>query len=122
MVVTATVTSVGIVGKTMSQSMMHELCDKCGKSLFMIHPDEQFNCQCPDESHTPLFVFDDEEEVARTSACQLKDLEVGDSFMFKDKKLTKRNNMGWALGVSNVVDVDGNFSHLHPTTYISLIH
>lgn len=122
MVVTAIVTSVGTVGNTMSQSMMYELCDKCGKSLFMIHPDEQFNCQCPDESHTPLFVFDDEEEVARTSACQLKDLEVGDSFIFNDKKFTKRNNMGWALGVGNVMDKDGNVSHLHPTTCISLIH
>jgi hypothetical protein len=30
--------------------------------------------------------------------------------------------MGWALGVGNVVDAAGNVSHLHPTTYISLIH
>lgn len=27
-----------------------ELCDKCGKSLGMIHPWPEFNCYCPDES------------------------------------------------------------------------
>ena len=107
----------------MSNSMMHELCDKCGKSLFMIHPDDQFNCRCPSESDASLFVFDeDEEDISRTCECQLKDLEVGESFIFNDKKFTKRNNMGWALGVSNIVDGDGNVSHLHPTTHISLIH
>lgn len=102
--------------------MFDELCDKCHKSLFMIHPDDQFNCHCPDESYTDIFVFDEEDEVARTTECQLKDLDVGEAFIFNGKKFKKRNKMGWGLGVGNIEDMDGNFSHLHPTTPISLIH
>ncbi len=107
------------------EPMHHELCDKCNKSLFMIHPDDQFNCMCtPDSTSPPVFVFDEEEEdpAAIHSTTQLKDIPVGGSFIFKGEKLIKRNHMGWGMGVSNVINSKGQFSHLHPTTVINLIH
>lgn len=105
--------------------MHHELCDKCGKSLFMIHPDDQFNCMCTEGNVTPpLFVFDEEEEdtEARHSTTQLKDIPIGGSFIFRGEKFTKRNAMGWGLGVGNILNSKGEVSHIHPTTHVNLIH
>ena len=107
------------------EPMHHELCDKCGKSLFMIHHDDQYNCMCtPDSACPPVFVFDEEEEdpECRMSASQLKDIPVGGSFIFRGEKFTKRNAMGWTMGVGNIINTKGEVSHLHPTTHINLIH
>jgi hypothetical protein len=105
-------------------TMFDELCDKCGKSLFLIHPDDQFNCMCtPASACPPVFVFDDEEDPeAIHSTTQLKDIPVGGSFYFRGEKFTKRNHMGWGLGVGNITNAKGETSHLHPTTTVNLIH
>lgn len=74
-----------------------------------------------DDDDDVCFVFQEDED-ADHSTTQLKDLAIGDAFMFKGERLTKRSNLGWALGICNVVDEHGNLAHLHPTTRISLIH
>lgn len=107
------------------ETMFDQLCEHCGKSLFMIHPDDQFNCMCVEGCPTaPTFVFDEEEPdpTAFHSTTQLKDIPVGGTFYFRGEKFTKRNHMGWGLGVSNITNEDGEHSHLHPTTVINLIH
>lgn len=39
---------------TLKSDPSHDRCDKCGQSLMMIHPWDQFNCHCPDESEKPM--------------------------------------------------------------------
>jgi hypothetical protein len=53
---------------------------------------------------------------------QLADVPVGESFIFRGKILTKRNEYGWFMGVCNVVNENGDISHLHPTTRVCLIN
>jgi hypothetical protein len=73
------------------------------------------------EEDEVCFVFQEDEE-SKHSASQLKDLQIGDTFFFMGKKFTKRSDLGWMLGISNIVDEEGNVSHLHPTTRISVLH
>lgn len=65
-----------------------------------------------------IFIFDDPDYASET---KLKDLEIGDSFIFMGKRFRKVNNMGYALGVSNIEDPGGHRSHLHPNTKVSLL-
>lgn len=74
-----------------------------------------------DEDDEVCFVFQEDEE-AKHSTSQLKDLAIGDSFIFMGKRFVKRSMLGWALGVCNIEDEEGTLSHLHPTTPIQLIH
>lgn len=106
-------------------TMFDQLCEHCGKSVFMIHHDDQYNCMCtPEAPCAPTFVFDDEEDDpdAFHSTTQLKDINVGGTFYFRGEKFTKRNQMGWGMGVSNITNSKGEHSHLHPTTTVNLIH
>jgi len=74
-----------------------------------------------DEEDEVCFVFQEDED-AKHAASQLKDLHVGDVFIFMGQKFTKRSNLGWMLGICNIEDDQGNLSHIHPTTHISLFH
>ncbi len=74
-----------------------------------------------DEDDSVCFIFQEDEE-SQFSASQLKDLRIGDSFIFMGRKFTKRSDLGWLFGVCNVVNERGELSHLHPTTRISLLH
>jgi len=102
-------------------TMFDELCDKCGKSLFMIHPDDQFNCLCTEHTRTPVFIFQEDEE-AEMSPTQLRDIEIGQAFIFQEKKYFKRSDIGGVVGIFNISDENGEPGHLHPTTRINLIH
>lgn len=73
-----------------------------------------------DEDDEVCFIYQEDPECRSPS--QLKDVRIGESFIFMGKKLTKRNNMGWFMGVCNVEDEHGNVSHLHPTTRINLLN
>jgi hypothetical protein len=106
-------------------TMFDQLCEHCGKSLFLIHPDDQFNCMCtPAEPCPPTFVFDDgdEDPADLHSTTQLKDIPVGDSFYYQGERFTKHNHMGWGMGVGNITNSKGESKHLHPTTTVNLIH
>lgn len=74
-----------------------------------------------DENDDVCFVFQEDED-AKQSPTQLKDLQPGESFMFHGKLFTKKNNYGWLLGVCNIEDAKGQVSHIHPTTFISVLH
>lgn len=67
----------------------------------------------------PIFVFQDDPECK--SETKLKDLDVGESFIFMGNRFRKINTYGWTMGFMNIEDVFGNRSHLHPTTRVSLI-
>lgn len=73
-----------------------------------------------DEDDEVCFIYQEDPECR--SASQLKDVRIGESFIYMGKKLTKRNQYGWFMGICNVVDEDGNVSHLHPTTRINLLN
>lgn len=74
-----------------------------------------------DEDDEVCFIYQEDEE-SKYSSFQLKDVDVGDTFFFMGKRFTKRSDLGWMLGISNIVDEEGNASHLHPTTRISVLH
>lgn len=95
-----------------------ELCDKCGKSLFMIYPYEQFNCTCPDESYL-VFVYEDES--TKQSVTQLKDVPLGGKFVYGGKVYTKTSKMGWFYSFGNATSDNGVVGHIHPTERVSLL-
>lgn len=74
-----------------------------------------------DENDDVCFIFQEDED-AKQSTTQLKDLHAGDTFMFHGQRFTKRNDYGWVLGICNIQDEAGQLSHIHPTTFISLFH
>lgn len=73
-----------------------------------------------DENDDVCFIYQEDPECR--SVTQLKDVRVGESFIFRGKKFTKRNEYGWTMGICNLVDAQGNLSHLHPTTRINLLN
>jgi hypothetical protein len=58
-------------------------------------------------------------------ACQsdieIKDLDIGDYFIFRGERYRKHSDQGWYLGICNVVDDFGRWGHIHPTTKITLV-
>lgn len=72
-----------------------------------------------DENDEVCFVFQEDPECRSVS--KLKDVRIGERFIFRGEVFTKRNNYGWSLGICNIVDVSGNVSHIHPTTAVSLL-
>ena len=73
-----------------------------------------------DDDGDVCFVFQEDPECRSVS--QLKDVRIGEAFIFNNQKFTKIRNEGWFLGVSNVKDDEGHVSHLHPTTRVSLLN
>lgn len=68
------------------------------------------------------FVYPEDEE-AKDSPAQLKDLEVGEFFYFRGKKFVKMSEVGWVYAFYNVAIVEnGNGAHLHPTTQVNRIN
>jgi hypothetical protein len=67
----------------------------------------------------PVFIFQEDPECRSVS--KLKDVRIGEQFVFRGEIFTKRNQYGWTLGICNIVDAEGNVSHLHPTTAVSLL-
>lgn len=76
------------------------------------------NDDMPDSG--PIFVFQDDPECIADT--KLKDLDIGDTFIFMGNRFKKINSYGWAMGILNIEDISGNRSHLHPTTKVSLIN
>lgn len=72
-----------------------------------------------DDEDGPVFVYQEDPECQ--SETKLKDLSVGDPFIFRGQRFWKRNNYGWTMGICNIVNVKGEASHIHPTTRITLI-
>jgi hypothetical protein len=72
-----------------------------------------------DDDDGPVFVYQEDPECH--SDTQLKDLSIGDPFIFRGQRFQKRNDYGWALGICNIVNLKGEVSHIHPTTRITLI-
>lgn len=66
-------------------------------------------------------VFIYQEDPDCLSQSQLKDISLGGQFVFRGEVFTKTSTMGWCLGVCNITDTDGNVSHLHPSTRVSLL-
>lgn len=66
-----------------------------------------------------VFVYQEDPECKVNT--QIKDLEIGEAFIYMNKRFQKRNKMGWIYGVGNVEDSQGHISHLHPTTCVSRI-
>lgn len=65
-----------------------------------------------------VFVYQGDPDCQAVS--QLKDVSIGESFIFRGQKFTKINNYGWGFGVLNIQDEQGQTSHIHPTTQVSL--
>lgn len=72
-----------------------------------------------DDELSPVFIFQDDPECRSVS--KLKDVRVGERFVFRGEVFTKRTDLGWFMGVCNIVDAKGNPSHIHPTTAVSLL-
>ena len=66
-----------------------------------------------------VFVYQEDPECKVNT--QIKDLEIGEAFIYMNKRFQKRNAMGWIYGVGNVMDMEGQISHLHPATCVSRI-
>lgn len=66
-----------------------------------------------------VFVYNDTPE----DSVKLKDLSIGDHFIFRGEHFIKTRNDGWFLGISNIQLVGTKEpSHLDPTTQVELIH
>lgn len=65
------------------------------------------------------FVY--QEDPACQSNIEIKDLNIGDYFVFRGERYRKHSDQGWYLGICNVIDDFGRWGHIHPTTRITLI-
>lgn len=72
-----------------------------------------------DDDDSLVFIFQDDPDCQAES--RLKDLAIGDPFIFRGQMFRKINNYGWCYGICNIVDQNGNVSHIHPTTRITRV-
>ncbi len=55
------------------------------------------------------------------STIQLKELAIGEQFIFRDNLYQKISDYGWYFAYLNVLKSNATKAHLHPTTKVTLI-
>jgi hypothetical protein len=55
------------------------------------------------------------------SVSKLKDIDIGERFIFMGKTFIKVSDLGWHFGICNIKSDSGESSHIHPSTNVSLI-
>lgn len=72
-----------------------------------------------DDDDSLCFVYQEDPDVQGET--RLRDLSIGDPFIFRGERFWKVNNYGWGYGICNIRNVKGEVSHIDPNTRVGLI-
>lgn len=74
-----------------------------------------------DNEDDEVLFFYKEDESTKYSEAQLRDLSIGERFVFYDRVFTKVDDRGFHIAICNVRNDRGEISYIHPNRKVSRI-